>query len=51
MVIPVITGATGIATKILKENLTTLPGKLSYIFTTGDSFTWNSIHNTESAAV
>ena len=51
LIIPVITGAAGIATKVLKKNVAAVPGKLSNRFITGDSCTWNSIHKTENIAV
>ena len=51
VIIPVKTGATGMATEVLKKNLAAVPRKLSNRFTTGDSSTRNSIHNTENTAV
>ena len=35
----VITAATGAATKVLKKNVESTPGKHSNTFTTGDSYT------------
>jgi hypothetical protein len=46
MIIPIITGATGIATKVLKKNF----GTFSRV-TTKDSCTWNVTHNRKSAVV
>jgi hypothetical protein len=46
MIIPIITGATRIATKVLKKNFETFNR-----VTTKDSCTWNVTHNRESAAV
>jgi hypothetical protein len=51
MDILVVTGATGILTKVLKKNQEAVPGKHSTDFTTKDSCTWNITHNTESTAV
>jgi hypothetical protein len=51
MIVTVLTGVTGIATTVLKKDVAAVPGKLSNRVTTGDSYTWNSTHNTESAAV
>jgi hypothetical protein len=51
MIIPVVTGTTGRATKVLKKNLAAIPGKLLNRFSTGDSCTWNSILNTKNTAV
>jgi len=48
--IPVITGATGIVTKGLK-NLVSPTRKIFNRFSTKDSYTWNMTHNTESTAV
>jgi hypothetical protein len=49
-IMPVITGATGIVTKSLRENLKAMPGKHS-IDTTADSCTGNITHSTESTAM
>ena len=49
-IIPVITGATGIATSSLQKNLEALPGKHS-IGSLQDSYTWNITHNTESTVM
>ena len=49
MTIPVITGATGIVTKGLK-NLGRRTRKTLDRFTTKDSYTWNITHNTGSTA-
>ena len=50
-IIPVITGATGIVTRSLKEKFGTCTRKTFDRFTTKDSYTWNITHNTESTAV
>ena len=50
-VVPVIIGATGMVTRSLRENLEAVPGETFDRFTTKDSYTRNSTHNTESAAV
>jgi hypothetical protein len=50
MITPVITGATGIATKF-KEKFGSHTRKAFNSFTTTDRYTWNITHNTESAAV
>ena len=39
VITPVITAATGAATKVLKKNVESTPGKHSNTFTTGDSYT------------
>jgi hypothetical protein len=51
MIIPVITGATGIVTKGLKDKSGSCTRETFYKFTTKDSYTWNDTHNTESTAV
>jgi hypothetical protein len=51
MIIPVVTGATGIVTKGLKKNLEAITGKHSIDSRQKDSYTWNITHNTESTAV
>ena len=50
-IIPVINGATGIVTRILRKNLEAVPEKTFDGFTTKGSYTWNITHNTESTAV
>jgi hypothetical protein len=51
MIIPVVTGATGIVTKCFKEKSGSLIRKTFSRFTTKDSCTWNIILNAESTAV
>jgi hypothetical protein len=51
MDIPVITGATGIVTKVLKKISGNRTTKTFNRFTTKDSCTLNITHNTESTAV
>ena len=46
MIVPVITGATGVVTNGLSHTRKTF-----ITFTTKDSYTWNITHNTESTAV
>jgi hypothetical protein len=50
MIIPVVIGATGIVTNVLKKNLEAMPGK-HLRFTTNDSCSWNITHNKESTTV
>jgi hypothetical protein len=50
-VIPVITGATEIVTKVLKEYLETIPGKHSINSPQKNSCTGNIAHNKERATV
>jgi hypothetical protein len=50
MVIPVVTGATGMVTKGLKKNLDAIPGKHS-VDSLLKTAIWNITHNTESTAV
>jgi hypothetical protein len=52
-IIPVIAGATGIATRSLRKNLEAVPGKHSIVSLqkTAIRSTWNITHNTESTAV
>jgi hypothetical protein len=50
MIIPVITGAAGIVTRVLKKNLETIPGKYS-IDSLQKTAAFGTLHNTESAAV
>jgi len=50
-IIPVITGATGIVTRMLKEKFGSYMRKTFDRFTTKDSYNWNITHNTESTAV
>jgi len=45
MIIPIISGVTGMATKVLKKNFETFNR-----VTTKDSRTWNVTHNRKSAA-
>jgi len=49
-IVPVIIGATGIVTRSLRKTLS-CTGKTFDRFTTKDSYTRNSTHNTESTAV
>jgi len=51
MIIPVITGASGIVTEGLKEECGIHIGKTFNRFATKDSYTWNITHNTENTAV
>jgi hypothetical protein len=51
MIIPVIIGATGIATKGLRKKFKIHTRKTFDRFTKKDSCTWNITHNTESTAV
>ena len=51
MIIPVINGATGMATEGLKDKSGSCTRKTFYKFATKDSYTWNITHNTESTAV
>ena len=50
-IVPVITGATGIATRSLKKKFGNYTRKTFDRFTTKDSYTWNITHNTESTAM
>jgi hypothetical protein len=50
-IIPVIIGATGIATKGLRKKSGSYTRKTFSSFTKKDSCTWNITHNTESTAV
>ena len=50
-IVPVITGATGIVTRRVKEKFGNYTRKTLDRFTTKDSYTWNITHNTESTAV
>jgi hypothetical protein len=48
MDIPVITGATGRVTEVLKKNLEAIPGKHSTdSLQKKNSYTWKTTHNTE----
>jgi len=49
-IIPVITGAIGLATRSFRKNLEAIPGKQS-IDSLQDSYAWNISHNTESTAM
>ena len=50
-IIPVITGATGIVTRKLKEKFGSGKKKTFDRFTTKDNYTWIITHNTDSTAV
>jgi hypothetical protein len=50
-IIPIVTGATGIATRSLRKNFGNCTRKILDRFTTKDSYTWRFTHNTESTAV
>jgi hypothetical protein len=51
MILPVVTGATVIVTKLLKKNLEAIAGKTFNRFTTKDSNTWNNTCTAKSSAV
>jgi hypothetical protein len=51
IIIPVITGATGIVTKGLKKKCVSHTRRAFNRFTKKDSYTWNITHNTESNVV
>jgi hypothetical protein len=50
MIIPVITGSTGVETGVLQINLLAVAGKHSNGFTTADSCTGNGTLNTDRTA-
>jgi len=50
-IIPIITGATGIATRKLKEKFGSCTRKTFDRFITKDSYAWNITYNKESTAV
>ena len=50
MVMPVVIGATGIVTKILKKKFGSQTRNTFSIFTTKHIYAWNITHNTESTA-
>jgi hypothetical protein len=51
MFIPIVIGALGIVTKVLKKNLETIQGKHSIDSLQKNCYTRNMIHNTVSIAV